>query len=137
MSKKKTGLLIAIGAVIGAAAACVSYYLKYKAFSDDIDQDFHDYEDDESFTPEPVKNHTSSAEDPDRTYISLDQHRYKDYDEEEPHIHPHEENAYEQAYEEPDELEVTAHPEPEEDPDEQPVDEANVVVEEDKDEEKA
>ena len=28
MSKKKTGLLIALGAAIGAAAAGISYYLK-------------------------------------------------------------------------------------------------------------
>lgn len=35
MSKKKTGLLIALGAAIGAAAAGISYYLKYKSFNDD------------------------------------------------------------------------------------------------------
>ena len=45
MSKKKTGLLIALGAAIGAAAAGISYYLKYKSFNDELDKDFHDYED--------------------------------------------------------------------------------------------
>ena len=37
MSKKKTGLLIALGAAIGAAAAGISYYLKYKSFNDELD----------------------------------------------------------------------------------------------------
>ena len=47
MSKKKTGLLIAVGAALGAAAAGISYYLKYKSFNDEIDKDFHDYEEEQ------------------------------------------------------------------------------------------
>ena len=34
MAKKHTGLLIALGAALGAAAAGLSYYLKYKSFND-------------------------------------------------------------------------------------------------------
>ena len=47
MSKKRTGLWIAFGAVLGAAAAGISYYLKYKSFNDELEQDFHDYEEEE------------------------------------------------------------------------------------------
>lgn len=70
MSKKNnTGLLIALGAVIGAAAAGISYYLKYKSFNEEIEKDFHDYEDEdaaEETTDEPV-----SFDDAGRTYISI------------------------------------------------------------------
>lgn len=70
MSKKNnTGLLIALGAVIGAAAAGISYYLKYKSFNDEIDKDFHDYEDEdavEETDDEPVKFDEAG-----RTYISI------------------------------------------------------------------
>ncbi len=45
MSKKKSGLLIAFGAMLGGAvAAGISYYLKLKSFNDELDQDFHEYE---------------------------------------------------------------------------------------------
>ena len=59
MSKKKTGLLIALGAAIGAAAAGISYYLKYKSFNDELDKDFHDYEDEETSSGEAVKDAAS------------------------------------------------------------------------------
>ena len=61
MSKKKTGLLIALGAAIGAAAAGISYYLKYKSFNDELDKDFHDYEDEETSSGETGKG-TSSCD---------------------------------------------------------------------------
>ena len=49
MSKKKSGLLIAFGAMLGGAvAAGISYYLKLKSFNDELDQDFHEYEDEET-----------------------------------------------------------------------------------------
>lgn len=63
MSKKKTGLLIALGAAIGAAAAGISYYLKYKSFNDELDKDFHDYEDEETSSGETGKG-TSSCTPP-------------------------------------------------------------------------
>ncbi len=75
MSKKRTGLLIAVGAALGAAAAGISYYLKYKSFNDEIDKDFHDYEEEdieEATTAEPV-----SCADTKRTYITLDSNKCK------------------------------------------------------------
>lgn len=72
MSKNKnTGLLIALGAVIGAAAAGISYYLKYKSYNDKIEnEDFHDYEEEEAEDPsfdEPLSFNESN-----RTYITID-----------------------------------------------------------------
>ena len=62
MSKKKSGLLIAFGAMLGGAvAAGISYYLKLKSFNDELDQDFHEYEETEEKT-EPA---------PERTYITI------------------------------------------------------------------
>lgn len=78
MSKKKTGLIIALGAALGAAAAGISYYLKYRSFHDELDKDFHDYEDDH--VPEtdneevklcPEKDNKEAAV-PERSYITLD-----------------------------------------------------------------
>lgn len=73
MSKKNTGLLIAFGAALGAAAACVSYYLKYKSFSDELDKDFHDYEDeDESGSQESEKETIPAPDSTKRNYITID-----------------------------------------------------------------
>lgn len=72
MSKKKTGLLVAFGAIIGVAAAGLSYYLKYKSFSNDVDKDFHEYEDEED--DEDMNGEVSavsSCESAGRTYITL------------------------------------------------------------------
>ena len=79
MSKKNhTGLLIALGAVLGAAAAGVSYYLKYKSFSDEIENDFHDYEEEAA---EEAVDETFSINDTNRTYISIDSNKSKTTDE--------------------------------------------------------
>lgn len=75
MSKKKTGLLIAFGAALGAVAAGLSYYLKYKSFSNEVNQDFHDYEEDD-----PVKDEQEepvTCTDTGRTYITLDSGKCK------------------------------------------------------------
>ena len=78
MSKKKTGLLIAFGAALGAAAACVSYYLKYKSFSDELDKDFHDYEDeDDSGAADGEKPSASAQEASKRNYITIDSGKCK------------------------------------------------------------
>ena len=83
MSKKKTGLIIALGAALGAAAAGISYYLKYRSFHDELDKDFHDYEDDH--VPEtdneevklcPEKDNKEAAV-PERSYITLDSGKCK------------------------------------------------------------
>lgn len=81
MSKKKTGLLIAFGAALGAAAAGLSYYLKYKSFNDDVDKDFHDYEEDE--TVEEKEEETMTCTDTGRTYITLDSGKCKSCEHEE------------------------------------------------------
>ena len=69
MSKKKSGLLIAFGAMLGGAvAAGISYYLKLKSFNDELDQAFHEYEEEE--TPsEETEEKTEPA--PERTYITI------------------------------------------------------------------
>lgn len=72
MSKRKTGLFIAFGAALGAAAACVSYYLKYKSFHDELDRDFHDYEDEDELEEEPEETPDSAKEPAKRNYITID-----------------------------------------------------------------
>lgn len=83
MSKKKTGLLIALGAVLGAAVAGASYYFKYRSFNNELDQDFHDYENEEIPT-EPCNCVASCSESANRTYISLDGAKTKTNEDAEP-----------------------------------------------------
>ena len=69
MSKKKSGLLIALGAMLGgAAAAGISYYLKLKSFNNELDQDFHEYEEED--TPSGEKEEKTEPA-PERTYITI------------------------------------------------------------------
>ena len=75
MSKKNTGLLIAFGAALGAAAAGLSYYLKYKSFNKEVDEDFHDYEEDE--TADEENEEAVTCNDTGRTYITLDSGKCK------------------------------------------------------------
>ena len=68
MSKKKSGLLIAFGAMLGGAvAAGISYYLKLKSFNDELDQDFHEYEEEDS----PSDENEEKAENLSLIHISL------------------------------------------------------------------
>ena len=63
MSKKKSGLLIAFGAMLGGAvAAGISYYLKLKSFNDELDQDFHEYEDEETPSEEKEEKTVKTTE---------------------------------------------------------------------------
>ena len=63
MSKKKSGLLIAFGAMLGGAvAAGISYYLKLKSFNDELDQDFHEYEEEDSPSDENEEPETEDEE---------------------------------------------------------------------------
>lgn len=77
MSKKKTGLLIVLGAAIGAAAAGISYYLKYKSFNDELDKDFHDYEEEDSSAKEEPSKECPACDAKERTYITLDSGKCK------------------------------------------------------------
>lgn len=79
MSKKRTGLLIAFGAALGAAAAGISYYLKYRSFNDELEKDFHDYEEDEPSKEEEADTFCD-ASDPvvtERSYITLDPGKHR------------------------------------------------------------
>lgn len=79
MSKKKTGMLIALGAALGgAAAAGISYYLKYKSFNDDVDKDFHEYEDEDFSEADEEGSALASCDTSNRTYISLDAGKSKE-----------------------------------------------------------
>ena len=76
MSKKKTSMLIALGAVLGAAAAGLSYYLKYKSFNNELDKDFHDYEEEDTVSEETGES-APQADGKGRTYITLDSGKCK------------------------------------------------------------
>lgn len=44
-SKKGFGKLIAFATIVGAVAAGISYFTKYKSFHKELEEDFHDFED--------------------------------------------------------------------------------------------
>lgn len=46
MAKKHFGRFMALAAIAGTAAAGISYFLRYKSFHKELDEDFHDFEDD-------------------------------------------------------------------------------------------
>ena len=60
---KKTSKIRILAAAVGAAAAGISYFTKYRSFSKELDEDFHDFEDDEE---PPVPDSTMN-----RNYVSL------------------------------------------------------------------
>ena len=64
---KHVGKWVALAAIAGAAAAGVSYLIKYKSFHKELEEDFHDFEDEDG---EPAQE---PAESPDsrRKYVSL------------------------------------------------------------------
>lgn len=60
---KKAGKILALAAVVGAAAAGISYFTKYRSFSKELDEDFRDFEEeDETPIPDSTMN---------RNYVSL------------------------------------------------------------------
>lgn len=75
MAKKGFGKLVAFAAVAGAAAAGISYVLRYKTFHKELEKDFHEFEDDETAEPEEEQP-SDKTEQPDRNYIAL--HASKD-----------------------------------------------------------
>lgn len=67
MSKKKFGKFVALATVSGVIAAGISYFLKYKSFHDELDEDFHDFEGDDEFDG----SLPHASETPNRTYVTL------------------------------------------------------------------
>ena len=70
----KLSKLITLFAVAGGAAALASYYKQYQEFHKDLDEEFHDFEDDaETGAGEPAGDETEPVEKsaPDRSYTSL------------------------------------------------------------------
>ncbi len=67
MAKKHFGRLLTLAAVVGAAAAGISYFLQYKSFHKELDEDFHDFEDDfDDFDDTEKAGGTET-----RTYVTL------------------------------------------------------------------
>ena len=66
---KLLGRLARLALVAGAAAAAVSYYRQYSEFHRDLDEEFHDYEEDGE------SDHASHTETPNRNYVSLNANR--------------------------------------------------------------
>lgn len=62
MAKKGFGKFVVVAAVAGAAAAGISYLKKYQSFNKELDEDFHDFEDEEAPVPDSTMN---------RNYVSL------------------------------------------------------------------
>ena len=59
---KKVGKYVALAAVAGAAAAGISYLKKYRSFSKELDEEFHDFEEEEENVPDSTMS---------RNYVSL------------------------------------------------------------------
>lgn len=62
MAKKVFGKLVLLTAAAGAAAAGISYLKKYQSFNKELDEDFHDFEDEDA----PIADSTMN-----RNYVSL------------------------------------------------------------------
>ena len=43
MAKKNFGKFLALATISAAVATAVSYFLKYKSFHAELDEDFHDF----------------------------------------------------------------------------------------------
>lgn len=68
MAKKNLGKFLALTAISTAVAAGVSYFLKYRSFHAELDEDFHDFEgDDDSFDG----SLPHEGEQPQRNYVPL------------------------------------------------------------------
>ena len=77
MAKKGFGKFVAFAAIAGAAAAGISYALRYKIFHSELEKDFHEFEDEDGpAESEEDENLSSEARQADRNYIAL--HASKD-----------------------------------------------------------
>lgn len=68
MAKKNFGKFLALAAVTGAVAAGVSYFLKYRSFHAELDEDFHDFEGDEENFDGTLPHEGEAAQ---RNYVPL------------------------------------------------------------------
>lgn len=68
MAKKSLGRFLAFAAITGAAAAGISYFLKYRSFHAELEDDFHDYEDGGEDSHEPASCDGETAH---RNYVPL------------------------------------------------------------------
>ena len=66
--KKKFGKFLALATAAGAVAAGVSYFLKYRSFHKELDQDFHDFEHEDDDDFDGSLPHESEAAS--RTYVT-------------------------------------------------------------------
>ncbi|MFR4440933.1 MAG: hypothetical protein ACLT46_14615 [Hungatella sp.] len=66
MAKKKFGKFVALATVTGVVAAGISYFLRYKSFHNELNDDFHEFEDDDFDGELPHENEVAE-----RTYVSL------------------------------------------------------------------
>ena len=74
MAKKHFGKLLTLAAIVGAAAAGVSYVLQYKSFHKELDEDFHEFEDDFYYFDDAGDKEASKTSDTaasERSYVSL------------------------------------------------------------------
>lgn len=77
MAKNGFGKFVAFAAIAGAAAAGISYALRYKIFHSELEKDFHEFEDEDGPSEsEEDENLSSDARQTDRNYIAL--HASKD-----------------------------------------------------------
>lgn len=68
MAKKKFGKFVALATVSGFIAAGISYFLKYKSFHDELEEDFHDFEGEDEEFDGKLPHASETAE---RIYVSL------------------------------------------------------------------
>lgn len=68
MAKNKWGKFLALATAAGAIAAGISYFVKYKTFNKELDEDFHDFEGDEEDFDGSLPH---ESETPERTYVTL------------------------------------------------------------------
>lgn len=69
MSKKSFWKFIAIVLIIAAAVTgCIIYFSKYKDFTKSLDEDFDDFEDEDTATEETEDDKSSSVK---REYVSI------------------------------------------------------------------
>lgn len=67
MAKKHFGKFITLAAIAGTVAAGISYFLRYKSFHEELDEEFHDFESDLDATEQMDESNGTAA----RIYVSL------------------------------------------------------------------